>query len=61
VRPILTCITETFLPLRETTEWGYDIPYMITGQFNEHPREAIKFLDSGSKDYLGFYKIIEDF
>jgi 4-hydroxy 2-oxovalerate aldolase len=61
IRPILACITNAFLPLRETTEWGYDIPYMITGQFNEHPREAIKFLDTGNKDYLSFYKTIEDF
>jgi 4-hydroxy 2-oxovalerate aldolase len=61
VRPVFNCITNALLPLRETVSWGYDIPYMITGQFNEHPREAIKFLNTGSKDYVGFYKTIEDF
>ena len=40
--------------------WGYGIPYMITGQFNQHPREAIAFSEARKKDYSEFYKHILD-
>jgi 4-hydroxy 2-oxovalerate aldolase len=41
LRPVLKLIQEQYLPLREKIEWGYIIPYMITGILNEHPRVAI--------------------
>ncbi len=41
LRPILQCIEEYIEPLREKLRWGFDIPYMITGQLNQHPRTAI--------------------
>ena len=32
------------------------IPYMITGQLNEHPRSAMKFLAGDTPDdFLAFY------
>ncbi|HOL67186.1 MAG TPA: aldolase catalytic domain-containing protein, partial [bacterium] len=39
IRPLLKCIQEYIEPMRETLRWGYDIPYMISGQLNQHPRE----------------------
>jgi 4-hydroxy 2-oxovalerate aldolase len=61
LRPVLECIQKTFLPLRKTMEWGYDIPYMLTGQFNEHPRYAIEFLAQAEHDDLvGFFDKLED-
>ncbi len=43
IRPILKIIEEGIPKLRaEGIEWGYDIPYMITGQMNTHPRSALK-------------------
>lgn len=45
LRPILQCIEDHIGPLRQTMQWGYDVPYMITGQLNQHPREAMRFLD----------------
>jgi 4-hydroxy 2-oxovalerate aldolase len=50
LRPILGLIQEHYLPLREKIEWGYIIPYMITGALNEHPRIAIAYRDSVEKD-----------
>lgn len=41
LRPILQCIEEHIEPLRDKLRWGFDIPYMITGQLNQHPRTAI--------------------
>ncbi len=56
VRPILQCIQEHIVPLRKEISWGYDIPYMITGQLNMHPRSAISFLDGATPtDYVAFY------
>ncbi len=59
IRPILECIQEHFLPLREKIFWGYDIPLMITGQMNMHPRSAIAFLEgANNKDFVGFYNSV---
>jgi len=56
LRPILKCIQEVFVPLRQKMEWGPLIPYMITGQFNQHPRAAIQVRASEEKDdYVAFY------
>ncbi|MFA5928424.1 MAG: aldolase catalytic domain-containing protein [Candidatus Margulisiibacteriota bacterium] len=60
--PILKILQEDFLELRKEIEWGYIIPYVITGILNEHPRSAIKLRESADKDkYAEFYQsLIED-
>jgi len=56
LRPVLECIRDHIEPLREELRWGFDIPYMITGQLNLHPRAAMKFMASdGPKDVVEFY------
>jgi 4-hydroxy 2-oxovalerate aldolase len=56
LRPVLQCIRDHIEPLHEQFFWGYSIPYMITGILNQHPRDAIKFMESGhSKDIVKFY------
>ena len=58
LRPVLQCIRDVFLPLEEKgeMEWGYKIPYMITGQMNQHPRTAIKMrAGENPNDYVAFY------
>lgn len=56
LRPVLQCIQDYIEPLREQLRWGFSIPYMISGQLNQHPREAIRFMESGdSKDIVRFY------
>jgi 4-hydroxy 2-oxovalerate aldolase len=56
LRPILECIQDEFLSLKTQLDWGHSIPYMITGQLNQHPREAIKLRASEKKDnYVEFY------
>jgi 4-hydroxy 2-oxovalerate aldolase len=56
VRPILKIIQDRFLPLRQEIEWGYLIPYAITGMLNEHPRTAIALRRSEDADkYIEFY------
>jgi 4-hydroxy 2-oxovalerate aldolase len=56
LRPILECIEEVMLPLKEKLDWGFSIPYMITGQMNMHPRTAMDLRASPNKDkYVQFY------
>ena len=49
---------DVFLPLREKIEWGYIIPYMISGILNEHPRIAIALRQDPEKrdKYAEFYR-----
>ena len=55
-RPIIEAVEKWTQPLRATVDWGYSIPYMITGQMNEHPRAAMKLRESGEKDqFVRFY------
>ena len=49
-------MTRLYVPLRTEIEWGYIIPYAVTGILNEHPRDAIAIRKTDEKDdYLGFY------
>lgn len=43
LRPVLKCVAETIEPLRDALGWGFDLPYMLTALFNQHPRAAIAF------------------
>jgi len=49
------------VPLREKIAWGYDIPYMLTGQRNLHPRSAMAFLDGEQRtDYVKFFDSLSE-
>lgn len=61
LRPVIECLRDHVAPLHEKIAWGYDIPYMLTGQRNQHPRSAMAFMDSEKrKDYLAFYDSLSD-
>ena len=49
LRPILDVIEKNILPIKKDIEWGYHIPYMISGALNLHPEDAIEQM-SLSKD-----------
>jgi len=56
IRPVLDVISKEMVPLREKVEWGYVIPYAITGILDEHPKSALKLRESDKKDnYREFY------
>ncbi|MBI5503257.1 MAG: aldolase catalytic domain-containing protein [Deltaproteobacteria bacterium] len=52
LRPVLQCIQEHIEPLRAELGWGFDIPYMITGMLNQHPRSAMAFNASENRGNL---------
>lgn len=57
IRPILDLISKEFIPLRNKLEWGYVIPYAITGILDEHPKSAMALRSSSKKeDYREFYE-----
>ena len=57
IRPILDLISTEFIPLRDKIEWGYIIPYMITGMLDEHPRAAMALRNGDKKEnYREFYE-----
>ena len=59
LRPALRCVDETIEPLRKDLGWGFDLPYMLTGLFNQHPRAAIKFNAAPERgDIGGFYESV---
>jgi 4-hydroxy 2-oxovalerate aldolase len=61
VRPILKCCRDVFAPLSRKMEWGYSIPYALSGQFNQHPRAAIEMrAGPAPDDYVTFYDQIVD-
>jgi len=56
LRPVLKCIRDHCFPLRDRMEWGYRVPYMLTGQLNRHPRAAIAHRASDNRDdVVSFY------
>ena len=57
IRPILDLISKEFISLRKKIEWGYIIPYAISGMMNEHPKAAMALRKSEKKEnYREFYE-----
>jgi len=57
IRPILDIISKEFVPMRQKIEWGYVIPYAISGMMNEHPKAAMALRKTDKKEnYREFYE-----
>ncbi|MEN8116120.1 MAG: aldolase catalytic domain-containing protein [Bacteroidota bacterium] len=60
--PLLDAIQNHVKPWQEKVDWGYHVPYLITGALNEHPRSAMKWMDSEKKDdFVSFMKEMHDY
>ncbi|MCC8029400.1 MAG: aldolase catalytic domain-containing protein [Lachnospiraceae bacterium] len=61
ITPILSFIEDHMLKLIEDgAVWGYDIPYLLTGLTDQHPRSAIAAVKENNRHYLDFYNEIWD-
>jgi len=64
LRPVLECVQNHIEPLRTKLLWGYDLPYLLTGMLNQHPRTAIRFKEAELKgqkgDILEFYDTVTE-
>lgn len=60
--PLLDVIQNHVKPWQDKIDWGYHVPYLITGSMNEHPRSAMKWMDSENKDdFVAFMKEMHDY
>ncbi len=60
IRPVLDLISKEFIPLKEKMEWGYIIPYAITGMLDEHPKAAMALRAGHKKEnYREFYESLK--
>lgn len=60
VSKLIKVIGTDIMPLTKEIDWGYRIPYMLTGILNLHPLDAIELMerpddDSDKQDYAKFY------
>ncbi len=64
LRPVLSLIDKYFIEMKAKLQWGYEIPYMITGSLNKHPRPGIAFVKQrreGSKQsFQEYYDTLTD-
>lgn len=61
IDPVLRFIEDYMLPLKEQgIKWGYEIPYMLTGLLDQHPRSAISAVKKGDTEYGEFYQMLLD-
>ena len=56
--PILRFMEKYMVETRKKSVWGYDIPYLLTGLTDQHPRTAIAAVKEGDTKYLDFYNMI---
>jgi 4-hydroxy 2-oxovalerate aldolase len=61
IDPVLKFVQDEMLKLRkEGLVWGYDVPYLLTGILNVHPRSAIECIKENNTDYAAFYQALWD-
>ncbi len=58
IYPVIQFVQKHMTVLRKECVWGYDLPYLLTGTLNQHPRDAIEFINNGREDYVEFYKTL---
>lgn len=57
IYPVIKFIEEHMVPLKKDgVVWGYDLQYLMTGLFNQHPRTAIAFTKDKRSDFGDFFK-----
>jgi len=60
--PLLQAIQTHVFPWQQKIDWGYHIPYLITGALNEHPRSGMAWMESDRKnDFVSFMKEMHDY
>lgn len=59
--PIMNFVEKHIQKIKEEgAVWGYDVPYLLTGVLNSHPRTAIAFIKENRRDYSQLYKELLD-
>ena len=58
--PVIQFVEEHVKALKNSKDvWGFDIPYLLTGISNQHPRTAISYIKEGRNDITSFFNELE--
>ncbi|MBQ3094005.1 MAG: nucleoid-structuring protein H-NS, partial [Clostridia bacterium] len=58
---VLRFVETQMLALKEQgLTWGYDVPYLLTGMLNQHPRTAIDKMKANDTRYAKYYTELWD-
>lgn len=49
--PLMDFVEKYMLEMKANYDWGFDIPYLLTGVLNTHPSTAINFIKEKRTDY----------
>lgn len=61
LRPLLRCVQDSVEPLRAQLKWGFDLPYLVTGMLNQHPRAAMAFNEAEERgDIVAFFDSVTE-
>lgn len=61
IRPVLDIIQRYFLDMHRDLEWGYQMPYMVTGILNRHPRTAMAYMkNANGATFSDYYNQLVD-
>jgi 4-hydroxy 2-oxovalerate aldolase len=60
LRPVLSLIEKYFITMKDELRWGYEVPYLVSGVLNRHPRGSLKYMDAWTKgeqsaSFVDFY------
>jgi len=56
LRPVLDLVEKYFVDMHNELRWGYQMPYMVTGILNKHPRSGMAMMkDSNGATFGDFY------
>lgn len=53
VKPLLEIVEKHFVKLQGELRWGYEIPYMVTGILNKHPRSGMAYMNGKGPETIG--------
>lgn len=57
LHPVLDFLEKHMVPMKEKgVVWGYDLQYLLTGLYNQHPRTAIAYTAQQRKDICEYFK-----
>lgn len=61
IRPVLDLIESDFVEMHTELKWGYQIPYLVTGVLNKHPRSGMALMkEKNGVSYGDFYGRLVD-
>jgi len=63
VIPILHCIDKYFMDLKREVDWGYQLPYMLSGMFDCHPyysKNLIELRDYTIEDVWNALEVVQE-